>query len=297
MVQKPIQRVLITGGTGYLGSIFRDYLERGLGLPSVRAPGSAELDVTDEEAVRYELRRSWPQVILHLAAKAETDACEDHYEEARRVNVDGTMNVVHAGLSEGAFVVHFSSACLYPDNRRAYAEDGPLDALCRYSQTKLLAEQALAPLIGRVLIVRMRQPFSNHTHPRNLLEKLMRYTEFIDEANSMSHVEECLPVVWALVERGVRGPINLTNPGATTPWRIAELIRKHRMPEKEIRKITYEELLKRVRAVRVNSLVDCSRLEGLGYRLRPVEEAVVDCLEHPCKLGEYRWPERISKGA
>jgi dTDP-4-dehydrorhamnose reductase len=294
MVQEPDPSVLITGGTGYIGSIFRDYLVRGLSLTRVTATGSADLDVTAEAAVHAALDRLRPDIILHLAAKADTDGCEEDFEGARRVNVDGTLNVVRAGLEAGAFVVHFSSACLYPDNTRPHSESDPLAALCRYTETKLLAEQALKPHHNRILIIRMRQPFSNHRHPRNLLEKLVRYTEFIDEPNSMSHLEECIPISWDVAVRGLTGPLNLTNPGWTTPYRIAELIRKHVMPEKSFAKITYDELLAKVDAVRVNSLVDCSRLAGLGYRLRPVEEAVVDCLTHPVNLGEFTWPSMAS---
>ena len=269
-----------------------DFLRRQAAVPTVRSCGSADLDVTDREAVAACMADLRPDAVFHLAAKADTDWCEDHFEEAGAVNVDGALNVAEEGLSAGANVVHFSSACLYPDNKRPYAEDGEMAAHCRYTETKLEAEQALKPLADRVLIIRMRQPFSNHRHPRNLLQKLATYTDFIDEANSMSHLEECIPVVHELCRIGKTGPYNLTNPGWTTPWRIAGLIRSTIRPDMEFRKITYEDLLSRVAAPRVNSLVDCSKLEAEGFVLAPVDDAVVDCLTHPCDLGGYDWSRR-----
>lgn len=289
MVSGSKRSALITGGTGYIGSTLADFLGRGADLTRVLAWGRAELDVTDHDAVRAAVREQAPDVIFHCAAKADTDWCEDHFEAARRVNVGGTVNVVEEGLAADCRVVYFSSACLYPDNDRPYAETDPLAAFCGYTRTKLEAERALKPYADRILNVRMRQPFSNHRHPRNLLHKLASYTDFIDEPNSMSHLEECLPVVWELSCRGETGPFNLTNPGHTTPLRIARMIKERWNPGMTVRRIDYGELLERVDAVRVNALVDCTRLESRGFELEPVEKAVLDCLENRCEVGEYDW--------
>ena len=281
--------ILLTGGTGYIGSIFTAFLLRGAGLEQVHSLGSRDLDVTDREAVHDVLRDTNPDIVIHLAAKADTDWCEEHFEEAKEVNVRGSLNVVEEALALGVHATYFSSACLYPDNSKAYSETDRLAAFCRYTETKLLAERELEPYLDRILNIRMRQPFSNHRHPRNLLQKLASYTDFIDEPNSMSHLEECLPIVWGLAIDGEVGTWNMTNEGWTTPLRIARMIKQHRKPDMTVREITYEELLDRVDAVRVNALVDCSRLKARGYSPRHVEEAVRDCLRNPCRIGEYDW--------
>ncbi len=289
MVSRQVESALVTGGSGYIGSLMTDYLDRFLGLPRVRSYGSADLDVCDRGAVADQLDSDRPRVVFHAAAKAGTDWCEAHYSEAWSVNVGGTVNVVEECLSRDIQVVYLSSACLYPDNRRHYRETDELKALCSYTETKLLAERALEPYADQILTIRMRQPFSNHRHPRNLLEKLAGYELFIDEANSMSHLEECIPLIWDLVVRGTTGPLNMTNPGATTPLRIARMIKRYWRPKMKIGEISYEGLLAMVKAPRVNALVNCSKLESLGYSLMPVEDAIVDCLKNPCDLGEYDW--------
>ena len=289
MVQSEFGSALITGGTGYIGSITADFLKRGVRLENVWPLGSSDLDVANRDSVRECLEELEPEVVFHLAAKADTDWCEEHFEEAKRVNVDGSLHVVQESIEREIPVVYFSSACLYPDNSNAYSEKDELKAFCRYTETKLLAEQELEPYADRILIIRMRQPFSNHLHPRNLLQKLASYSDFIDEPNSMSHLEECLPVVWRLIEAGQKGPWNITNEGWTTPLRIARLIQQYWNPDMQIGEISYHELLERVDAVRVNSLVDCSKLKNEGYELAPVENAIVDCLQNSCRAGEYDW--------
>jgi len=289
MVSREIRCALVTGGSGYIGSIVTDFLKRRADLPEVYSYGSRELDVTDRAAVADRVGAAKPDVVFHLAAKADTNWCEEHFEEARKVNVDGSVNVVEQGLAHGASVVYFSSACLYPDNSKYYAEQDTMSALCRYTETKLMAEQALHPYAARILNIRMRQPFSNHRHPRNLLQKLASYSEFIDEPNSMSHLEECIPVIWDLCQMGAVGPYNMTNEGHTTPLRIARMIQQHWNPAMSIESISYAELLEKVSAPRVNSLVDCAKLNAKGPRLSPVEEAILDCLLNPCELAHYDW--------
>lgn len=61
------RRVLLTGGSGFLGSHVRDrLLEMGARLT---APRSAEFDLTDPDAVRALLRQTRPDMVLHLAAR------------------------------------------------------------------------------------------------------------------------------------------------------------------------------------------------------------------------------------
>jgi nucleoside-diphosphate-sugar epimerase len=284
-------KVLVTGATGYLGSILVDFLRRGVDQPpEVLGLGSNDLDVRDSLAVQRIVCDFSPHYVFHLAAKADTEWCEDHFEEAVETNVVGSLNVVRAGLDVGARVVYFSSACIYPTNTRRHTEAGPIDGLCKYTATKVMAEQALSPHAWDILIVRMRQPFSNHLSQRNLLQKLASYSSFIDEQNSMSHVEESLPVVWRLALRpNVTGPVNIVNEGAVTPLWIARKIKEMIDPGKLIYQMSYGTLLQKVRAVRVNSLVDTTRLNCLGFRLKPVVRAIDDCLREPCSLGEFPW--------
>jgi dTDP-4-dehydrorhamnose reductase len=289
-VRSSQMNVLITGGTGYIGSLFTDYLKRGFDSPlNVYAVGSKDLDVRDRFMVDRCMGQFRPDVVLHLAAKAETEWCEDYFNEALEVNVQGSLNVVEAALKIKARVVYFSSACLYPDNDYPHHEASPMEARCKYTATKLLAEQALAPYQWQILNVRMRQPFSNLQHPRNILQKLATYSRFIDEDNSMSHLEECIPIIWQLTVQGTMGPVNITNSGTTSPYFIAEQIQKFVDHDLRIELFSYEELLQSVRAIRVNSLVDNTRLESLGFHLRHVEEAILNCLVAPCELGEYDW--------
>ena len=83
MVSTHDRCALVTGGTGYIGGILTDLLRRSVSLSRVHSVGSDGLDVTDIEDVRRTVDKAGPDFVFHLAAKADTDWCEDHFEIGR----------------------------------------------------------------------------------------------------------------------------------------------------------------------------------------------------------------------
>jgi dTDP-4-dehydrorhamnose reductase len=118
---------LITGAGGQLGAALADV------FPDARAVSRAEWDVS--EPYPFEER---PELVLHAAAWTKVDDAETDPEGARRVNVDGTRNVV--GL--GAPVVYYSSDYVF-DGRKGepYVESDATNPLGVYGQSKLEGEQ------------------------------------------------------------------------------------------------------------------------------------------------------------
>ena len=81
-----------------------------------------------------------PELVLHAAAWTDVDGAESEPEEARRVNVEGTRNVV----ALGAPVVYFSTDYVFDGTKgEPYVESDEPNPLSVYGRTKLEGERQI----------------------------------------------------------------------------------------------------------------------------------------------------------
>jgi UDP-glucose-4-epimerase GalE len=151
------ERVLVTGGAGYIGShaakalrqaghdvVIYDNLSAGhreaaLGAPLVQG------DIGDVDAVRRALHDSGATAVMHFAAwLAVNDSVSDPAGYYRN-NVAGTLGTLEAMAREGCRHFIFSSTCaVYGEPvSTPIAEDHPTAPVNAYGQTKLAIEHAL----------------------------------------------------------------------------------------------------------------------------------------------------------
>jgi GDP-4-dehydro-6-deoxy-D-mannose reductase len=160
-------RCVITGGRGFAGRhLARHLLDTS---HDVTVLDRAELDVVDAAAVARQFAAQRPEVVFHLAALTHVGESYDDPAGVARVNVDGTLAVLHAAADTGArVVVVVGSAEEYgavPPGEVPIAETRPPAPVSPYGASKAEATRRAgefardAPL--RVVIAR---PF-NHTGP------------------------------------------------------------------------------------------------------------------------------------
>ncbi|MFT7710329.1 dTDP-4-dehydrorhamnose reductase [Clavibacter tessellarius] len=131
-----MSRVLVTGGRGMLG---QDLLPA-LAAHDVTAPGRADLDITDEAAVRAAV--AGHDVVVNLAAYTAVDAAEEHEEEARAINATGAGILARAAAEAGVRIVHVSTDYVFDGSATSpYPEDAPHAPVSAYGRTKAEGER------------------------------------------------------------------------------------------------------------------------------------------------------------
>lgn len=129
--------VLVTGAGGQVGTALRARLE------SARFLGRAELDVTDQKAVRTAARGA--DLVVHLAAMTNVDECEARPDAAFAVNADGTRHVAETVAAAGARMVYVSTDYVFDGEKAGeYDEADSPRPINVYGKSKLEGERHVA---------------------------------------------------------------------------------------------------------------------------------------------------------
>ncbi len=116
--------------------------------------GFTKLDITDKANVDFVLGDCMPDLVVLTAALSNVDYCEQHKEEAFKVNVNGTKNIAAACERIGAKLVFLSSDYVFDGNKGNYAETDKPNPMQYYGATKLLGETECLKL-GNSLVLRV----------------------------------------------------------------------------------------------------------------------------------------------
>jgi dTDP-4-dehydrorhamnose reductase len=251
-------------------------------------PGSLLLstDITDPYALAEAFREHKPGVVINAAGKSgkpNVDWCETHKVATYASNVIGPLRLAEAAGAAGAYLVHIGSGCIFygpcPHHAGGWREDDPANPSAFYSRTKYAADLVLSQLPA-TCVARIRMPIDHTPGPRNLITKLAKYREVIDVANSVTVVDDLVFALRRLIEIRAEGVFHVTNPGLMRHKELLVLYRELVDPSHTTTFIKEEELVQLglAQKARSNAELASPRLEALGIRLRPIDEALRDTM-------------------
>lgn len=146
-------RLIIIGGGGQLGSdlaeVFRDTKEDVVSL------SRTELDITEASAMRENLSRYDPDVIINCSVYHPVDECENNPERSFAVNATAVRDLALAAKDLQAAVVHFSSDYVFDGELgRPYQEEDTPTPVSVFGVSKVAGEQLLRAVLPCHFIIR-----------------------------------------------------------------------------------------------------------------------------------------------
>jgi dTDP-4-dehydrorhamnose reductase len=147
-----IKRLLITGGTGFLGGhlllralqnwdVYAVYRGKPVDVPGV-AWLKADLRNPEEIAGVFEAVK--PVGLIHAAAMSDIDECQARLEEARLVNTEAAGLLAGFCRLSGCRMVFVSTDMVFDGEGGMYREQDATGPVNLYGETKVAAEHAVA---------------------------------------------------------------------------------------------------------------------------------------------------------
>jgi dTDP-4-dehydrorhamnose reductase len=277
-------KILLLGARGMLGRDLQPVLAV---RHEVIGRDIQDLDIADPGQVGAEIGQLRPDAVLNLAAFTDVDGCESQRERAFSVNAQGAGNVARASEAAGATLIHLSTDYVFDGKSPIpYREEASPHPLNVYGESKLEGERAVQAAGGNHLILRTAWLYGRHG--KNFVDTILRLASqqeelrvVNDQKGSPTFTRDLSWAIAQLLEKDLRGIIQVTNSGSCTWFEFAEKILTLKAPrDRRVRilPITSSELNRPARRPAFSTL-DCSRFEKVtGQRMRKWEEGLQEYL-------------------
>lgn len=298
-------RILVTGSKGQLGNELRRLITTGTSeigpvpveyaTADVEYCDAAELDITDEAAVRARFDDARYELVFNCAAMTNVDGCETCEDVAYRVNALGPRNLARACAAFDATLVHISTDYVFSGTEAGERIEtdatGPLSA---YGRTKLEGERIALAENPRTFVVRtawlygyvghnfvktmirlarqygavtvVNDQLGNPTSANDLAHELLRLA--LTDGYGIYHCTNHGVCSWADFAQAIVAGIGL-DPAIVTPCSSQEYAQAH--PQAANRP-------------HFSALRNQRLAQTIGDEMRPWEDALATYLEHLSEL-------------
>ena len=212
--------LLVTGGTGYLGSeLVRRALATGW---EVTGTGTRDFDVRDAGSVDLAFRELRPDAVVHTAYRQSGEGFLE-------INRDGSRHVARAAASAGARLVHLSTDVVFDGRRGGYREGEPVAPVTAYGASKAEAEREVLAAHPDALVVRTSLLYGGTvpgTHERLALEAAAGRSDvtfFTDERRNPTEVGDLAAALVELLPTARSGILHVAGADAVSRCELARL--------------------------------------------------------------------------
>lgn len=199
-------RIVFTGITGLLGRYFLKSRDPNFEIIGV---SSKDFTITDKAKVINFIKKVNPKILVHAASLGNVDYCEKHLEEAYKVNVEGTQNIIEAAKSVNAKIIFLSSNAIFDGVSPPYNEESIPNPIDIYGKTKvegeiLIKKSGLNYVILRLITMYGWPPLGARSNPVTWMIKNLQKGKRINVVNDIynNHLwaDQAALAVWIVIK-------------------------------------------------------------------------------------------------
>lgn len=160
------RRLMVTGYGGFVaGSVVWQALQSEawdvFALSLIEAPAERErfrciqFDLSDAARLEAVFGEVKPDAVIHTAAFADIDYCQNNQADALRVNVGATRDMARLCGDSGAKMILCSTDTVFDGTKGFYTEEDEPHAVNFYAETKITAERIVRETVPNGVVARL----------------------------------------------------------------------------------------------------------------------------------------------
>lgn len=299
----PFTRILVTGGSGFLGQHILAGAPAGtkcLSLyhsrPLHNTPAAQmAIDLEDNNAFGSIVAQWQPDLVIHAAAIADPHRCEKEPALSEHINVTASAQIATVCAAQAIPLVYTSTDLVFDGNTPPYLPAHQPKPVSRYGQQKAAAEAAVRQYNKEAVIARLPVMYGlPHEVRNNVLTALIRQwargetpSLFTDEYRSFAHAKDVADGLYRIATAAGQ-TFHLGGPAAVSRFAFGDAVRQIlNLPNDRIQP-TLQAAVKLAAARPKNVTLDSHTAYALDYRPQSVPEALAD-LTHRIREHYLYW--------
>lgn len=281
-------RILVLGHRGWIGSMVVGLLEKeGLDYVTtdIRPENKEEFE---KEVISLNVSHIMSFIgRTHGVIGEKTYTTIDYLEQSGKLvenmrdNLFSPLVVAMICKKLGIHFTYMGTGCIFKyDGERLFNEDDTPNFFgSSYSIVKGYTDELMHLLDDVVLNLRIRMPITSRDEPRNFISKITHYERVCSVPNSMSVLDELLPIMIDMAKKRITGTFNFTNPSVISHNEILEMYREYVDNDFTWKNFSLEEQREILAADRSNNHLDTSKLKKLYPDIKPIRESVREVIK------------------
>jgi dTDP-glucose 4,6-dehydratase len=282
--------ILIFGADGWIGSKITLILSN-MNIPFIKSTSRADdYDSVNAEIIKYNNITHIMSFIgrthgVYDNVKIPTiDYLEKPGKLKENIN-DNLYAPLSLAMIANKYDIHYTylgTGCIFDhdtiDDNNGYDEDDNPDFFgSSYSTVKGFTDKIMHKF-KNVLNVRIRMPITDEDNDRNFITKITNYKKICSIPNSMTVLNELLPIMIDMALKYKTGTINLTNPGKISHNQILQMYKEIVDPTFTWENFSIQEQNNILASKRSNNFLNTSKLQNLYPHVLNIKESVRNIL-------------------
>jgi 3,5-epimerase/4-reductase len=287
-------KVLIYGSKGWIGNKFINIMDD---HNIEYVIGNARVSNVDDISLELEVNKPTHVVSFigrtHGVYNGETIGTIDYLEKPGKLvdnvndNLFSPMVLALLCKEKDIHYTYFGTGCIfeYDENHpfgqeiNGFTEDSyPNFFGSSYSIVKGYTDRLMKLFDKNVLNIRIRMPITDEFNSRNFITKISTYKKVCSVPNSMTVLNELLPILLDMMKNNTIGTVNLTNPGLITHNEILTMYKEIVDPDFEWENFSIVEQNDILLSKRSNNFLDTTKLETLYPNVMNIKDSVRNIL-------------------